>query len=1704
MGRSPRRLGHTRGGVIGSVLDILRAQGGLASAVLPPALEELLGALDDQGGNPPVAKLTKTVPLFGMPVLALDVNQTVRFEVAVPGAGGEAFVVSLQENPADPGLLRFADRDVPFLRPAIVKNDGTPGGAEWLELNAAPAHEGVHLSGDVAVRVTAAPGGFAGLEFGPPAAGPQIVHLTADPPAILLGETGFGLDLSGVYLDDDANVAPPKPIDAENQPIPSPSDDDAWKGVALHARLFLPPTVPYFGRKPIAAAVALGRPAGAFGRVDVKLPKEEHRPGPITGTVEWNDPTAQGLFDLVPTAVELSFDWTTDGTKLPAGGHTLELAPGGVIRFTARFARSPGGGDALFQVTAAAAGGGSLLDVHAVPGDVAALATVGAAALPVAVVADDPTSTVEGGLVFQSLLGALAKGAAAVAFGHSGHVSVHRVSLEAAAAGQSAGRIRLRMDYSVSLQVDTVDLGGFTVGMDPNRPIRARFEGVVVEIDPNKPGADAFCVSFTEARPEIEDPGGWIFNGPGLQVVGTRAGRGSLWFDIDLVFALDLGPVKVEGATVRVVVGPGGSLSGEFRGMTVALDISEVISGRGTLHLLPGGFDARLDASILLLDLNVDGYLAKQDDLLLIQLESDLPGPVPLAATGLALFAVGGVFGINTRALPAPPGTDPIAYQLGWTPRLTPPPAKIAASPGGMLFGLNGTVGTAPDLGFTFKGNMGLVIGAPDFFLRFGLDGKLFAGVAQAQGVIASDADGLTVGVHGHASLGDSPLTLFEVEIPFGAYYPYGSDAWYVHLGTDKDPIRATVLPDLFSVGASAFVMIHGHDLQLNFAGRPPMSFGGFSVGFGFAFEEKLGGSVVYLELHASAVVGIGTNPLITRGHGNLGGSLHLGPVSVGADADVDFQVGPTDVLWAKFDVCGSVDLFFFSLSACITFSIGVLPAAEVPDPGKLLVDVNLSDHLYRLQGAAATGADPAPVVWPDVIPIVSFEVGPQPALAGGPFHDRLTSTNAGSGSTGTSELKYTWKLTTLDLVEITPGGDVPVAGQLDARWQIPRDGSSASNLTGTRELALLTWDSAVWSARLAHGGVGVPHDPVAAQASSCTVQVAAAPGWALGFGAAPDGASWILLPDPAGGPPNQSVVHATVTPMWDGFPLTDAVGASLRPPGRLLPWRSVPLEEPFEAPERTFDGELRVLAVNALQESGKATVYLERKQEIRIAVNGDWLADSRLWLRIGNPENLHGVTTPDPNDPGGQVDWEHKEPVQLPDGSYAIEYALTGLPDCDRLTIWATLTDQVGILGLAGVTVGAVSAAQAANDATAAQSATNTDLAQEPDPAHLRDLLEPATEYAIDIGVTADGSRVQPDGTVLARKTFDEQRVRYRFKTADEAALVVGGAGYLKTIYALWDRFDVSQLERYLGAYWPPDRVENWLCDDETQRADFLAGHVEALAEKYGRTLLLVSERTDVPPAVSGDGPLAAVWTALVAAGILPLSHQNLVVAVLAGDCPQPTHGASLRGKRALEPQAEYELFLSIPHQVAPSEHPDWHGAPRLPGVRFRTSRYRNATELLADLSFTAAGNESPDGDLEVEAGPVTGQGSQDSAFERALVDLGLATWSPPGSGRTSVLWTKDGLCRGLLLEAPEPIVRILPGGSPRIQLSAVKAGGHDFDLAASTAQRTRLLYLSAPFQPAGEALELTLHDFPTEAAPSVTTLRCRLGARPAWKDDA
>ena len=63
-------------------------------------------------------------------------------------------------------------------------------------------------------------------------------------------------------------------------------------------------------------------------------------------------------------------------------------------------------------------------------------------------------------------------------------------------------------------------------------------------------------LDFDRAAMEIENPGAW--NVGGLEslfdVLGSRSGRGSSWIEVDLGFKLNLGPIKVSGATIRATL----------------------------------------------------------------------------------------------------------------------------------------------------------------------------------------------------------------------------------------------------------------------------------------------------------------------------------------------------------------------------------------------------------------------------------------------------------------------------------------------------------------------------------------------------------------------------------------------------------------------------------------------------------------------------------------------------------------------------------------------------------------------------------------------------------------------------------------------------------------------------------------------------------------------------------------------------------------------------------------------------------------------------------------------------------------------------------------------------------------------------------------------------------------------------------------------
>ena len=153
---------------------------------------------------------------------------------------------------------------------------------------------------------------------------------------------------------------------------------------------------------------------------------------------------------------------------------------------------------------------------------------------------------------------------------------------------------------------------------------------------------------------EVENPGAW--NVGGLEslfdVLGSRSGRGSSWIEVDLGFKLNLGPVKVSGATIRATLTQrSGSIEASIRGLEAGIDIPGAIEGTGSLQLLsnrmvcsrPAGRASCRSTS------RHDAGIIYAPPMVVLRLDVDLPAPIPLANTGFGLLGIGGLLGFSAR-----------------------------------------------------------------------------------------------------------------------------------------------------------------------------------------------------------------------------------------------------------------------------------------------------------------------------------------------------------------------------------------------------------------------------------------------------------------------------------------------------------------------------------------------------------------------------------------------------------------------------------------------------------------------------------------------------------------------------------------------------------------------------------------------------------------------------------------------------------------------------------------------------------------------------------------------------------------------------------------------------------------------------------------------------------------------------------------------
>ncbi|MEV0912658.1 hypothetical protein [Streptomyces hokutonensis] len=1179
-------------------------------------------------------------------------------------------------------------------------------------------------------------------------------------------------------------------------------------------------------------------------------------------------------------------------------------------------------------------------------------------------------------------------------------------------------------------------------------------------------------LSFEGASIDVCDTGRWEVTQPSglLQVVGVRSGHGSSFFELDLRLTFDLGPIRSAGSVLRVSLN---DHAVSLQGFSLSVEVPGLVSGEGQLSFGAGdSFSAALRVELTPLNLTAGAGLTVERTKegarsILATLAVCLPAPVPLANSGLGLFGIEAILGLNRTPTFGETG-ETIDKRLAWQPD-----RDTKALLGPDMFGASVAIGTLPDLGFAFSALGRVVVRTPDFGLLVALDATVLsrprpvtqptggASIAGMTGLLSISSEELYAGVTGHYHFPpDDPAHpggwhLLKIDVPAETRYPLEPDrsAWTVHLGAAPvygAPIRATLLPELFSVGAEAFLMLHGNGFSPPLPGLTASPAAGFAAAAGFSFTTKYGLPPVWAELSADAVVAFSSRPVFVAGEAAAHGALHLGPFSLGLNATLKMQLGPGEGKLADLHACGSIDLWLFEISGCVHLRFGDSTPYQPDLPTDPLVSATVADctGVAVSQGGELTdNSEGAPAMWPDGVILLGF--APGPAYAGSaaePFQRALdpVSTPPGpgtgaapDGTIGSPGYPGRWTLTGLGLQQWDNGVGTPVTRQLPACWQRP-PGVPPNVPTTGRVLALLTHDPALWSRSLIDGGAGDPADPVAQHGRDCAGDWPAARGWAVGGPAVPDDADWRLPPLieglPAQGPvpATTATVRATATtvvPATAGLDYVPAIpsSAALLPPGTALIPAGPPSSDPVTVSwlKADFPGLLPLadLAVTPFFDS-QQTVDLPEPARTTLTLATPLAPVERagvaptlvLWSRAGFRDVEVSTVTHDV-----QLPWTLADTEPTPEGVLGVfEWQPgTGTPDSlSSVTIRHApfpgdghIEPALAVVAIGGITTAAANASDHARD-------SGKSALEERHKSRgllLHDLFEENRTYRLDLAWT---------GTIDHSSQHSGDTDSRYFRIAPHMEALPSP----EDLYRDVTHFHPAMLGRYLKGYSVHGDAPVFFGD--RLRVTFTTDTVPMVARVYGYVLDVAVDRTDPPPlwVHETDSRLRQLLDTELVASVHPeqmdaVDRRGLAAAVQA--CAWPVTAADAVVAPVLVADAVYDLAAVL----VPRAGPPMSGRERtpLPHVSFRTSHWRTAPDLFKDLGF--GGSATGVRHLAVRTAVTDPGENSDGALRVALDKAGADPGPLDALARTTVLWVRDGsgghAVGALLLEAVEPLVR-------------------------------------------------------------------------------
>ncbi len=451
-------------------------------------------------------------------------------------------------------------------------------------------------------------------------------------------------------------------------------------------------------------------------------------------------------------------------------------------------------------------------------------------------------------------------------------------------------------------------------------------------------------------------PGGWMdlqqpialdLYGFGLEI--TRIGFGTeedgrRWIGVDGALRLtELLPAGASARGLRVIwdpADPNRAPSLALDGVGVSFGVPDAFAFEGEValtedpatgaRLFTGALALGLDALDIGIDAGITVGRLAPDTYVFVHLGVGVP--IPLGATGTALYGFEGLFAMNmspvvtNRPWPsAESPTVPAGDWYGWykhVPQVftVTDPLKWSADPGAWAFGAGLSLGTLPDAGFTVNTRALLVILLPGPVLLLEGTADLLTpppalGGAEQEGTLSLLAalDGragtLQLGIDAAWSL----ARVIDIGASTEAFFDFDrSDAWHLWIGQDQ-PETARIRADYLALfHADAWLML-----------GPP----GIDAGVGVSWGDTWRFSPARLTLEAwvGGRAALTTRPQHLSGGLSLGGHMGVavGPFGIG----IGVEAALSGESFTPYEVAGTLSV-----------------VVELPTPLKDLdVDIGLS-----------------------------------------------------------------------------------------------------------------------------------------------------------------------------------------------------------------------------------------------------------------------------------------------------------------------------------------------------------------------------------------------------------------------------------------------------------------------------------------------------------------------------------------------------------------------------------------------------------------------------------------------------------------------------------------------------------------------------------------------------------------------------------------